>query len=167
MITLFLISSLEIYVIATLVAAAVIALCVRPSSRGQAREYLLEGILCRPEKDAYELRGDQGVRGQGVAIECLENGDILLTRYGLEGLTEADAVSLAVTVVGFDVTVEERIHRGASGGERVDAALFTLDFLGKERYHFRYNSEPTATAVSFTLSNRPEMRIDRELKLNS
>lgn len=163
MITLFLISSLEIYVIATLVAAAVVALCVRPSSRGQAREYLLKGILCQPIGGESE----EGHKGPGITVECLDNGNVLLTRYGLDGLTDADAVSLAVTVIGFDVNIEERIHRGSSKGDSIDTALFTLDFLGRERYHLRYNSEPTATALSLTLSNRAGMQLNRQLKINS
>lgn len=163
MITLFLLTSVEIYVMATIFAAAVIAFCVRPSSRGQAREYLLEGILCQP--DVSESESSRA--GGGIAIECLENGDVLLTRYGLEGLTDTDAVSLAVTVIGFDITIEERIHRGTSVGQQINTALFTLDFLGHERYHLRYNSETTATALSLTLSNRAGMQLNRELKINS
>lgn len=163
MITLFLLSSIEIYVIAVIVAAAVIALCVRPSGRGHAREYLLAGILCAPENEEAEVVRDTA----GLSVECLDNGDVLLTRFGLKGVTESGAVSLAVTVVGFDVTIEERIINGSAVDEPVDTALFTLDFLGRERYHVRYNSDPTSMAVAFTLSNRPGMNFVRELKINS
>lgn len=150
---------------ATIVAAAVIALCVRPSSRGRAREHLLSGVLCQFCGDSAD--GSCEVKEPGISFECLENGNVLLTRYGLRGLTDSDAVSLAVTVIGFDVTIEERIHRGTTPGEPVDTALFTLEFFGRERYHIHYSSEPTAMAASLTLSNRDGLHADRVLKVNS
>lgn len=163
MLPVFVISSVEIYVIATLVAAAVVALCVRPSSRGQAREYLLEGILCNTSDQSENA----DLPPKGISVECLENGNVLLTRFGLERLTDTAAVSLAVTVIGFDITIQDRIHEGMNDGEPINTALFTLDFLGRERYHLRYISEPTASALSMTLSNRPGISLTRPLILNS
>lgn len=158
MMLLFILTSVEIYVIAAVGAAAVLALCIKPSARGEARQYLLAGTLCRVDTpQAAEA---------AIDIECLADGKVLLTRRGLKNVNDTGAVSLAVTVTGFDISVEERIVCG-NGGEPVDTALFTLDFLGQERYHLHYNSEPTATSASLTLSNRDGMHLSRELKVSS
>ncbi|MCM1293202.1 MAG: hypothetical protein NC111_04910 [Bacteroides sp.] len=154
-------SSIEIYVYALLLAVGVVALCVRPSRHGHARQYLLEGVLCRFEAEGSPRPGESGVK-----LACQANGDVLLTRYGIEGLRQGGALSLAVTVADFDVTIEERCVMSADG-EPVDTALFTLEFLGKERYHIRYSSEWTSTAVAFTLSNREGMELDKRLRVDS
>lgn len=156
--TLFVVGSVEFYVIAVVIAAAVIALCIRPSRGAEARQYLLAGVLCDSTDDASSE--------PYIAVECLDDGNVLLRRGGLTGMTDGGAVSLAVTVAGFDIRVEERIVR-TTDGLPVNTALFTLDFLASERYHLHYNSEPTATAASMTLSNRPGMSLRRQLKLNS
>ena len=156
---LFALSAVEIYVLLAVAAAAVVALCVKPSARGEAVSHLLAGRLCRLE--------DVPAQTPSVDFECLDDGNVLLSRRGLKEMTDSGAVSLAVTVIGFDVTVEERVVAGRNGGEPVDTALFTLDFIGPERYHVRYISEPTASAASLTLHNRPEMHVSRPLLLNS
>ena len=95
--------STEFYVIASMAAAAVVGLCVRPPSRGEAIERLLAGTLCRSDSNDPEPR---------VTISCPEDGGpVLLTRSGLAGLTSAGAVSLAVTVTGTAVAIAERPHR--------------------------------------------------------
>ena len=159
MITVFILSSVEIYVLLALLAAAVLALCMKPSQKGEAISHFLAGTLCQFE--------DNGIDSPIIDFECLESGNVLLTRRGLQKLTESSAVSLAITVIGFDVTIQERIVIGNGSGEPINTALFTLDFIGAERYHIHYISEPTSSAASLTLNNRPEMHVSRQLKLNS
>lgn len=159
MITVFLLSSVEIYVLLALLAAAVLALCMNPSKKGEAISHLLAGTFCQFE--------DNGIDSPIIDFECLESGNVLLTRRGLLNLTESSAVSLAITIIGFDITIQERIVIGNGSGEPINTALFTLDFIGAERYHIRYISEQTSSAASLTLNNRPEMHVSRQLKLNS
>jgi len=169
MLMLFVLSSVEIYVMAAVAAAAVIALCVKPSSRGEARQYLLAGVLCDfdGEVDAeFGMAAGDYALGQMVVMECLDNGNVLLTRRGLVGMTDSGAVSLAISVIGYDVTIEERLVE-KSGGQSVNTALFTLDFLAPERYHIHYISWQTASATAFTLHNRPGLHLSRSLRLDS
>ena len=148
--------STEFYVIASMAAAAVVGLCVRPPSRGEAIERLLAGTLCRSDSNDPEPR---------VTISCPEDGGpVLLTRSGLAGLTSAGAVSLAVTVTGTDVAIEERITGATSPSEPVDTALFTLDFLRPGRYNVRYNSSSLGLFSAFTLSVRPGASLTRPLR---
>lgn len=158
MITLFILTEVEIYVLAAVGAAAVIAFCAKPSAKGAARQHLLAGTLC------YAMCDEAS--DTVLDIECLDNGNVLLTRRGLRDLTDSDAVSLAVTIIGFDITIQERIIAGKPGDD-INTALFTLDFLGFERYHLHYISEPTALSAAFTLSNRPGMRLSRKLTVLS
>lgn len=141
--------------IAAIAAAAVIGLCVRPESKGEAQTHLLAGIVCRMQPPHPT---------PAIHIQCHDNGNVTLTRTGLQMLTTDSVVSLAVTVAGFDITIEERIT-AAPTGSPVDTALFTLDFLSQEHYHVRYNSDTAGVFSAFTLSNRPDMNISRELKL--
>lgn len=152
--TLFVIGTVEIYVVAVVIAAAVIALCIRPARGREGCQYLLAGVLCDSTEDAADV--------PYIAVECLDDGTVLLRRGGLSGKTDAGAVSLAVMVVGFDIRIEERMVE-KDGGQHVNTALFTLDFLASERYHLYYNSEPTASSAAITLSNRPGMSVRREL----
>lgn len=147
-------TSVEFYVMAAIAAAAVLGVCVRPASKGEAQTHLLAGVLC-------SMNPPQAI--PAIHLQCHNDGSVTLTRGGLHGLTDEGAVSLAVTVAGFDVTIEERMVPTPSGNP-VDAALFTLDFLGQEHYHVRYNSDATGLFAAFTLSNRPDMNISRELK---
>ncbi len=155
MITCISINSVEFYVVAATVAAAVIALCSRPSSRGEARTHLLSGTLCDCE--------DANPNVQALDITCHEDRSVALTRRGLDGMTTSGAVSLAVTVIGFDITIEERIVTDLRPGQPINTALFTIDFLASERYHIRYNSETTSGFIAFTLHNRPGMRVTKLL----
>lgn len=155
MITASFLTSVEFYVIAAVVAAAVIGYSVSPGAKGESRKYLLAGTLCKVI--------DTPVAAPALKVTCLDNGDVLLTRSGISGVDDRGAVSLAVTVSGFDINIEEKIVTSASGGEAIDTALFTFDFIGIERYHVHYNSPETGLFAAFTLNNRPGMQFSSPL----
>lgn len=149
-------SSVEFYVIASVAAAAVVGLCVRPRERGAAITHLLAGRLGF---------GETGhAPAIGVAVD--DHGKVTLTRYGLDGQIHASgAVSLAVTVAGFDITVEERLTAGriVEGVEEPVTAQFAIDFLGREHYHLKYYSEALGAMTAATLHVRPGIRFERPL----
>lgn len=155
-------TSPQFYVILTIVAAAVVAAVARPPSAKPVVERLLAG----------SLGDDDDSPGQCVSVRSLDTGDIELTRHGIDGIGDDGAVSLAVTVKGTDVTIEERIVPGRGGANRVTAfitgeaparATFLLDFLPYGRYHILYNSQSTGQFVAFPYSHRPSMNVTKSL----
>lgn len=137
--------------IATVVAAAVLGLCVKPSGKGPVRQHLLPGHL----RKGAEV-------SPGLDIRCREDGSVELLRTGLEGLTDASAASIAVNVSGFDVAITERLTP-ADCGEPRNEALFVLDFLAPEHYHIRYENPDTNLFCAFTLHVRPGIITRKEL----
>lgn len=135
----------EFLILTLILAAAIVAYLAIPSGHGPVRELTLGGELLPLTPDDAE---------PAVTLTAHDNGTVTLVRTGLIGVDASGAVSLALTVKGFDITVEERITPGRYGGEPVGAAMFTLDFLGRERYHIRYNSSQTSTAATLSLNNR-------------
>lgn len=151
--------SIEFYVIAAVVASAVVGLCVRPSSKGEAVTRLLAGELSPARDDGADST---------PSIELLveEDGSVTLTRRGLDGMVHASgALSLVVNVAGFDISVEERLTPGCPEADVPEPAeaRFTLDFLGAERYHLRYYSEATGGLAVTPLHVRPGIHIVKPL----
>lgn len=145
-------NTVEFYVVAGTVAAAVVALAALPQRRGPAVQHLLAGDLA-----------DTGSPDAALLAQIDSRGRLLLTRTGLSGIHVAGAVSLAVTVTGFDIKIEERLTPGPADSATADTACFTLDFLGAERYHISYNSEDSGLFAAFTIPVRPGIRIIRPL----
>lgn len=149
------IGSVEFYVIAAVVAAAVLAFSGRKSSSGPARQYLLPGVLTLADSP------------QSAAVEliCADDGTVVLRRHGVEGMTLTGAVSIAVDVSGFDVKIKERRVEGRPGDhETVDTASFVLDFMGAERYFISYTAEDAGLFAALTLHDRPGIRVVKALQ---
>ncbi len=144
--------SVEFYVIATLVAAVIVAFAIKPSARGEARQYLLASTLLQCDVATAEIE-----------LETMDDFSVRLVRRGVPDVSASGAVSLAVTVIGRDVTIEERIVYGRQPAEPVDTAVFVLDFLGDDRYHILYKSEPTGLFAATTFNNRPGYRVVKQL----
>jgi hypothetical protein len=141
--------SVEFYVIMTFVAAAVLAFCARPSSRGQALTHLIAGWLAEGDSEAEAA----------LYVECLDNGDVQLRRTGLQGVYATGAVSLAITQIGFDLNIIERVVEGkAVDGTAVHEAVSTLTFMAQDWYHIKYTDEKTGRFAAFTLHVRPGLR---------
>lgn len=152
--------TVEFYVVMTLLAAAVVGLCVRPSGRGEAETLFVQGVLGRRGREEGEECG------KGVPCIVVEVGDDLMVRirrYGLAGATTESRVTLAITKIGFDIAIKER-RADVPGGGEADMAVFQLDFLGSERYHVSYEVEEANLFASMTLAVKPGIRIDSELK---
>ncbi len=147
-------NTVEFYVIAGTVAAAVVALMALPARRTDGVLHLVAGLL--------ERRNDGGAE-PAIDISVDDNRRVVITRRGLAGLTDGGAVSLAVNVAGFDVVIEERITYDRRG-EAVDSAVFTLDFFAPERYKIRYNNEDLGLVTAFSLPVREGIKIHRELR---
>lgn len=143
------IGTVEICVLLFIVAAAVLAAALRPGGRGQAETYLYAGDLM--------------VTGESLPLVAVTVGDdyrAAVMRRGLGGsLCDDGAVSLAVTVIGTDVTIEERVtpgRRQAADGAHPDSAMFFLDCLPPEtRIHFRYNASSFSSGASCSFTVRP------------
>lgn len=147
-------SSPEFYVIMVVIAAAVVAMSVRPSQKGQARSFFYAATLL---SSADETR-------TSLSVTCLDDGSVQLMRGGLQRLLNSSgAVSMAVTITGFDVSIVERITpTGLGDGVPVDAAMIIMDCLAMERYHVRYAGADGSLCV-FTLHNRPGIAFSRDL----
>lgn len=153
MIILSIFQTVEFYIVAAFMAAAVVAAVSMPSRRSSARMYTYGGTL----------RTDAAMSDPGIVAQVNDSGELVIHRFGLDNLTESGAYSLAVTIIGFDVTIEERLTYDRRENNPVTAAYATLDCLGSERYHFLYKSEITGRSASFSLNIRPGNRIDRLL----
>lgn len=147
--TYFMPDSIEFYVIAVFVAAAVIGLAARPHGRGAVRTFLYSGEL-----------SDAGEPSEaGIVAHVDGRGMLEIYRYGLEGL---DAYSLAVKVSGFDVTIDERLTPGRRSG-MPQTGYARIECLAAERYHIQYKSEATGRSAAFSLNIRPGNKIVRVL----
>ena len=153
--------SIDFYVYATLVAAAIVAFLARPSERGEARQHLLAGELSNATKRSWS---DSNSAQPAISLIVRDDGAVVLFRHGIEGVSSSGAVSLAVTVIGFDITIEERIVPGNNLDDPIDTATFVLDFLAPDRYHLKYNSSATSSFVATTLLVRPDY--EKHLQLN-
>ena len=148
--------TVEFFVIAALSAAAIVAYLCMPKSRGEAVVHTVAG----------ELSAGDGGDGEEpeLLVEVRDDGAVVLTRSGIEGITASGAVSVAATVCGFDMNVEERRMRGFSNDARIDKARFVLDFMAPEWYHVRYANSDTGEFCSFRLHVKPGIKMRRRLK---
>lgn len=156
MILLSIFQTVEFYVITAFVAAAVIAAAAMPSRRSAARTFLFGGTL----------REDAVPSDDGIVAIVDDRGDLTIHRFGLKGVNMDGAYSVAVTIIGLDVTIEERLTPPRAPGYDVQpatAAYVVMDCFGAERYHFNYRSEATGRSAAFSLNIRPGNRIERRL----
>lgn len=142
--------SVELYVLLLTVAALLVGLIVRPSERGEAQTFFAKGELGHDDNSTPR-----------VEVRCLDNGDVELRRCGLSELTDGATVALAITKIGFTLSIEERITPGDGSGELVDCATFVIKELGRERYHLKYNSDSYSVFVAFALPNRAGIEFSR------
>ncbi len=146
-------SSIEFYVIMVFLAAAVVGLAAMPSRRGAARTFLYAGCL-------YD---NAPMSEPGIVAVVEADGTLSLYRFGLEGVGMDGAFSLALTIIGFDITIEERLTAGPASAQRATMARVSIDCLGAERYHFNFRSEATGRSAAFSLNIQPGNRIERRL----
>lgn len=143
----------EFYVIMTVVAAAVLALCIRPTRREAAVTRTVSGWICP---------GDAGRNADAdpcIEIECLNNGNVLLKRTDVEHVGVTGSMTLTVTQTGFDLQIEERLTVGAGLSENsVEDAVFVFNFLAPERYHIHYVAYPGDRFAAFSLHVRPGIK---------
>lgn len=145
--------SIEFYVVAVFVAAAVIGLAAMPRHKGEARTFLYGGELMEGGEPSQPC----------ILVRVDDRGRLDIYRYGLTGVTMAGAYSLAVKIVGFDVTVEERLTAGARGAAEATTAYACVDCLGSECYHVQYRSEATGRSAAFSINVRPGNQVTRLL----
>lgn len=146
-------NTVEFYVVTAFIAAAIVGLAALPARRGAARQILVGG----------DLLFDAPSAEPEITFTVEDNGDIRVIRHGLEGVLDCGAYSLAVTIIGFDVTIEERLTAGRGEGVEAGGACAKIAGLGAERYHFQYRSEATGRSAAFSLNLRPGNSITRPL----
>lgn len=149
----------EFYVIVSVIAAAVIAAVSLPERKGEVKLHLLAGEL--HESDDSQ---SSDTSGAGSVTFTVGSGNVVvLRRDGLSGVTLDGALSLAVRVSGFDITIEERVTPGSSVSPMASSATFELNFLAPEWYHIRYESEAFSQHASLTLHVREGIVLTKRL----
>ncbi len=147
-------STVEFYVITAFIAAAVVAFAAMPSRRAAARDFFFAG----------KLIFDAAPSEPGIVAVVEDNGTLSIYRFGLTGVKGNGAYSLAVRIIGFDVSINERLTAGSGNDVEATAAIAQLDCLAVERYHFHYVNEKIGRSAAFSLNIRPGNRIERKLE---
>lgn len=144
--------TVEFYVLMLFVAAAVVALCARPSSRGEALTHLIAGVLSGGPASEPEL-----------AVRVADDGTVFLIRRGLQDVYVGGSAALAITQIGFSLDIKERVIEGVPDGNPFSEAEFALSFLAPEWYHVRYTDERTGRFAAFSLHVRSGITLVRPL----
>lgn len=146
--------SIEFYVVAVFVAAAIIGLAALPARKGPVRTFLYAGTITPDESGETE---------PSIILQVLDNGRLHISRHALAGIADDGAYSLAVKVSGFDVKIEERTVAGRLTPGALMLGEATVDCLALERYHFQYRCEDLGRSAAFSLNLRPGNTISRPL----
>lgn len=148
--------SIEFYVVAAMVAAMIIGFMAKPPRKGAARQTLIESDLISTGSAIPMLK-----------VEALDDGNVVIRREGLQGVTSSGIVKMLVTIIGNDITIEESVAAGSAWSDEADTAVAILDMLGHDRYHLRYICDKTAgdRFCALTLNNRPGFKSKCPLKI--
>ena len=111
--------TVEFYIVATVVAAAVIILSTRPSGS--------KPVQTRFARATFEPDTEPSDAEPSLEVSVRDDGMVVFTRHGLGRIREGTVVALAITVKGFDVTLKERITAASSHAERMYARLESQD----------------------------------------
>ena len=111
--------TVEFYVVATVVAAAVIILSTRPSGS--------KPVQTRFARATFEPDTEPSAAEPSLEVSVRDDGMVVFTRHGLGRIREGTVVALAITVKGFDVTLKERITAASSHAESMYARLESQD----------------------------------------
>ena len=151
--------SIEFFVIATVIAAAIITRSAQPHGKREVRSYLYGGTLLDDGPSAE-------AETPGIILTVSEDGrNLQIERRGLTGISYDDgAYAVAVDVSGFDVTIEERLTFGSRQGTPATGAQVNLDCLVPERYHFLYRSTVFGRNCAFSMTLKPGAQIGRALE---
>lgn len=137
-----------------MVAAAIVAYMAVPKGRGPVRQILM------PTDLSMDL-DDNGT--QRIVFEVTDDGSVRFTRSGLQEMQADSALSLAIEIKEFDITITERISPSRRPSWPVNTASATLSFLAPEHYHILYNSPDLNLTCSTTLHVRPGIRVSKVL----
>ncbi|MDE6497621.1 MAG: hypothetical protein K2L21_03065 [Muribaculaceae bacterium] len=144
-------NTVEFYVIASVIAAAVVALSAMPRRTREARQFTLDADLMPGDPDEDPM----------LWFRVRPDGRVELRRTGLAGVGDEGAAVLEIEVAGFDVVMNERLRPGR--GPAVGQAVWTMDFFGREYYHISYRSDSTGRFASLTLHVRPGIEVVKPL----
>lgn len=148
--------SLEFYVILTIVAACVVAAVALPSRKGSARQFFFVGEIepdLSPEAEEKPM----------LTVYCERDGELILERTGIPGLSLSGNISLVGELIGFDLKLTERTVAGH--GEQVfTKARFKADIFGAERYHISYHCADGNGFTAFTIPVTPGIKTVRALR---
>lgn len=141
--------SVEFYVVLTIIAAAVLAFCLRPARKDSVVEISTTGWL---------VAGD----GDGVPrllIVCNDDGSVTFRRTGLSGMYADGAIGLTIYKRGFDWEIfERRTSPGRCTEEPAYEAVFVLRDIAPDWHHIKYNCDPATRFAAFSLHVRPGIR---------
>lgn len=157
MITLSFFNSVEFYVIAVVTAAAIVGLCVRPEMKGEAKTFLISG----------DISDDGTQKMPSIYIICNDDGTVDFIRYGIDAANGIPIANYFITVIGFDITVEERISYThdifAEHSAMRMKSSFIIDFLGTERYHLTFRNDSSENIAALYFRNTPGVHISKML----
>ena len=111
--------TVEFYVVATVVAAAVIVLSTRPSGTKPVQTRFARADF-EPDTEPADIE-------PMLEVTVRDDGMVVFTRHGLGRVRAGTVVALAITVKGFDVTLKERITAASPHAEEMYARLENQD----------------------------------------
>lgn len=157
------IGGVEICIMLLIVAAAVLATAIKPASTGHVMTYLYACDIIQSPPFA-EINDDPT---PSLRLRVLDDMSVEVGRSGFGGLlTDRGAVSLAVTVKGTDITIEERITPGSGYylAEPV-VAVGRIDCLrpAGRPLHVRYITASLSRETALPLSIAPGVEMSRKL----
>lgn len=145
--------SVEFYVIAFVVAMAMVTLLMGQRDHGEATTNI----------DTMNLIATQAQEEGVVAITSEDTDLVAITRTALP-VMEDDTVIIVSTVIDDKWhIIEKKATKGRGAHIMTDAAV-EISFLRTGRYHVRYDSEITGQWCTFTHTHRPGNSSKGQLK---
>lgn len=145
--------SVEFYVIAFVVAMALVTLLVGQRTRGEATTNI----------DTLDLTPSLADEAGLLAITSDSGDTVAITRTGLP-IFEGDTVVLVSTIIDDKWHIEEKRATKGRGPHVIMDGTAQLTFLKPRRYHVRYDSEITGQWVTLTYTHRPGSTTHTRLK---
>ena len=147
------IHSVEFYVIAFVVAMALVTLLIGQRTRGEATTNI----------DTLDLTPSLADEAGRLDISSDSGDTVSITRTGLP-IFEGDTIILVSTVIDDKWHIEEkRATKGRGAHVAMDGSA-QLTFLKPGRYHVRSDSEITGQWVTLTYTHRPSGHSCAQLK---